>query len=132
MSTTPALVVKVKGDGDYELDIEETLADLTGAETIMLEEYLGGWERFDIKAGNARSVIAIIWLAKRQAGKNVSLDEIAETKGLIFGDAFDLEEVKNGGPPAPAAQDAALTSASSSSESTSETSGDGGSSSATA
>ena len=131
MSTVPELVVKVQGDGDYPLNIEEALADLTGAETVVLEEYLGGWDRFDIKAGNARSVIAIIWLAKRQAGKDVSLEQVAETKGLIFGDAFDLEEVKNGGPPAPAAQDAALISESSSSASTSETSGDGDSSSAT-
>ena len=98
------LVVKLKDDGEYPLDVDETLADLTGTETAMIEEYLGGWEHFG--GGSTRSVIVTIWLAKRQAGLRVSLEEVAETKGLIFGDVLDLKEM-NGGPPVQAAQAAA-------------------------
>lgn len=95
------LIVRLKGEGDYPLDVEATLADLTGTETAMLEEYLGGWDNF---GGNSvRSVIVTIWLAKRQAGKTVTLEEIAATKGLIFGDAFETVEVNGDGPPAEAA-----------------------------
>jgi len=122
------LVVKIKGDGDYPLDPEAALADLTGTETIMLEEFLGGWDKFDPRGATTRSLVAIIWLAKRQAGKDVSLDEVAEIKGLMFGDVFDLEEVSNGGPPAEAPDSAPSLS---SSESSSDPSGVGESSSVT-
>lgn len=98
------LIVKLKGDGDYELDINATLAELTGAETMLLEEYLGGWDNFDVVSGSTRSVIVTIWLAKRQAGKTVTLDEIASIKGLVFGDALDVQEVNGTGPPAVAAE----------------------------
>lgn len=93
------LIVRLKGDGAYPLDVDATLADLTGDETMMLEEYLGGWDKFAIGSGSTRSVIVTIWLAKRQAGQTVTLDEIAATKGLVFGDVFEVEEVTNGGPP---------------------------------
>lgn len=97
------LTVKIKGDGDYPLDVDATLADLTGTETAMLEDYLGGWQNFG--HGTTRGLIVTIWLAKRQAGKAVSLEEIAEMKGLVFGDAVAVDEAAgvNGGPPAEAA-----------------------------
>ena len=120
------VIVKVAGE-DYPLDFEQTMADLTGEETVQLEEYLGGWEKFDLRGATTRSVIVLIWLAKRQAGKHATLEQIAQTKGLIFGDAFDIVEVKDG--PPVVAPDSGRSS--SSSESTSESSGDGNSSSDT-
>ena len=120
------VIVKVAGE-DYPLDFEQTMADLTGEETVQLEEYLGGWEKFDLRGATTRSVIVLIWLAKRQAGKHATLEQIAQTKGLIFGDAFDIVEVEDG-PPAVAPDSGRNNS---SSESTSENSGAGDSSSAT-
>lgn len=110
----PDLIVTLNGR-EYELEVEATLADLTGAETLMLEEYLSGWEHFG--SGTTRSAIVTIWLAKRQAGEQVSLEEIEGVKGLLFGGALELSEV-NGGPPAEAAV-AATPSTPSPSESTS-------------
>lgn len=100
------LLIKLKDDTgemqEYPLDVEETLANLTGLETAEVEEFLGGFEYFDPRSGNARSVIVTIWLAKKQAGENATLNDVGQLKGLIFGDRFDVEEL-NGGPPAPGA-----------------------------
>lgn len=105
------ITITIKGDGEYPLDVDETLADLTGAETIMLEEYLGGWDKFDLSGGSTRSLIVCVWLAKRQAGKKTSLDEIGEIKGLVFGDALQVDsEDTDAGPPDMAAQAAAPSS----------------------
>lgn len=120
------LIVKVKGEPDLPLDVDAALADLTGDETVMLEEYLGGWQNFDITKGSARSVIAVIWLARRQAGQKSTLGEIGQIKGLLFGDAFDIEGGEEG-PPAGAA-----TAATPSTLETSDTSGHGLSRSVTA
>lgn len=122
------LVVKVRGEGDYELDVEQTMADLTGSETLELEEFLGGWDKFDLTGATTRSIVVLVWLAKRAAGKKASLEEILDMRGLVFGDAIELEEAKEG-PPAEAPDSG---HSSSSSESTSDLYGAGGSSSATA
>lgn len=97
------LLIKIKDDGEYPLDVDETLANLTGLETAELEEFLGGFEYYDPRNGGTRSIIATIWLAKKQAGQNVSLHDVGQIKGLVFGDAFDMEEL-NGGPPAEGAE----------------------------
>lgn len=122
------LVVKVRGEGDYELDVEQTMADLTGSETLELEEFLGGWDKFDLTGATTRSIVVLVWLAKRAAGKKASLEEILDMRGLVFGDAIELEEAKEV-PPAEA-PDSGLSN--SSSESNSDLYGAGGSSSATA
>lgn len=109
---TPAL--KINGE-TYPLPIEEVLADLTGAESIMLEDYLGGWEKFEPKSGATRSVVVLVWLAKHHAGEDVSLADIEAMRGLVFGNA--VEEV-DAGPPLEAAS-----AASDSSPETSETNG---------
>lgn len=101
------LLIKLKDDEgvqqEYPLDVDETLANLTGLETANLEEFLGGFEYFDPQRGGTRSIIATIWLAKKQAGESVTLNEVGNMKGLIFGDRFELGEL-NGGPPAEGAQ----------------------------
>lgn len=109
-------VLKIGGKA-YPLPIEEVLADLTGAESIMLEDYLGGWDRLDIKGAATRSVIVLVWLAKHHAGEEIEITEIEAMRGLVFGDTVDVAEVESG-PPAVAAE-----AASESSPETSETNG---------
>jgi hypothetical protein len=111
------LVIKLKGDGDYPLDINAALADLTGDETAMVEDYLGGWDNFDLTGNRtARSLIVTVWLAKRQAGKTVTLEEVAATKGLMFGDVLDMDVEDDTLPPAQAADEAATRSTPATSE----------------
>lgn len=126
------LTVKLKGIGDYPLDVGATLADLTGTETAELEEFVGGFENFDPRSGSVRSMIATIWLAKKQAGEKDTLHDVGQIKGLVFGDVFDIEEaVVNGRPPAQGA-DAPSTDETPGTEPTSDASGAGTSLSATA
>lgn len=106
-------VLKIAGKA-YPLPIEEVLADLTGSESIMLEDYLGGWDQFSITSGTTRSVVVMVWLAKHHAGEEVELSDIEAMKGLVFGDAVEVEER----PPEVAAE-----AASESSSETSETNG---------
>lgn len=80
------------GGKDYPLPLEDVLADLTGAESIMLEDYLGGWEHFSITSGTTRSVVVLVWLAKHHAGEKVEITDIEAMKGLVFGDAVEVEE----------------------------------------
>lgn len=94
------VVVKIKGDGDYPLDVDAQLADLTGDETHDLETYIGGWN--NLESGSTRSLIAMIWLAKRQSGKPATLAEIGQMKGIMFGDTVDVAEADDV-PPAEAA-----------------------------
>ena len=128
------LLIKLKDDAgemqSYPLDVDETLANLTGLETADLEEFLGGFEYFDPRQGGTRSIIATIWLAKKQAGENVTLNDVGNIKGLIFGDRFDLEEM-NGSPPAPGADAPSSADEQPGTEPTSEPSGAGVSLSAT-
>jgi hypothetical protein len=87
------LVIKLKGDGEYPLDIEATMADLTGDETAMIEDYLDGLDNFDLQGRKStKSVIVAVWLAKRQAGRHVTLAEVGAIKGLMFGDVLDMGE----------------------------------------
>lgn len=97
----------------YPLPIDDVLADLTGSETLMLEEYIGGWDKLDMSGHSTRSVIALVWLAKHHAGEDMELAEIEEMKGLVFGNTVEVVD----GPP-----DGAADAASSSPE-TSDSSG---------
>jgi hypothetical protein len=79
----------------YEVDVTAQLATLTGTESITVEEYLGGFDKFRASGTTTRSVIVMLWLARRQAGETVTLDEVADTRGLVFGDVieeFDEED----------------------------------------
>ncbi len=117
------LIVRYQGPGDeepkdYPLPVDDVLEDLTGTESAMLEDYLGGWGNFSVDA-STRSAVVTIWLALRHNGQTRSIEAIEQTKGLLFGDALDIAEVDAANPPEQAA-DAAEPS---SSPETSETSG---------
>lgn len=86
--------VRVRIEGRvYDFFVAATLQSLTGKETIALEDYLGGWSNFRQDGANTRSLVVIVWLAKRQAGEHVTFDEIEEMPGLLFGDTLqDLDE----------------------------------------
>lgn len=109
-------ILKIDGK-DYPLPIEDVLAELTGSESIMLEDYLGGWDRFDMSGGATRSLIVLVWLARHHAGEEVEITDIEAMKGLVFGNTVDVEEV-DALPPVLAAE-----AASESSPATSETNG---------
>lgn len=104
--------LKIQGTS-YPFPLEEILENLTGSESIMLEDYLGGWDRFDVKGGATRSVVVLVWLAKHHAGEEMELTEIEAMKGLVFGDAVEVGD--DASPPAEGASD--------SSSETSETNG---------
>lgn len=91
--------IRVKvGDNQYEFDVEATLQKLTGHQTMMLEDYLGGWENFRAPHNQTRSVIALVWLAKHAASEETTLDEIANLPGLVFGNT--VEDLDGQSPPA--------------------------------
>lgn len=93
-------MVTVKfGSKSYELHIDEQLKTLTGTESMMVEDYLGGWARFRAPENATRSTIVIVWLAMREAGEQKTLEEIADTPGLMFGDVFDLMDDDGEGEP---------------------------------
>ena len=78
----------------YALPFEEVLENLTGKESLMLEDYLGGWESLDFDNPNTRSIVVMVWLAKHHAGEHVSLDDIENMKGLVFGSAVEEVDVR--------------------------------------
>lgn len=75
----------------YEFDLQEALSSLTGTESMLVEDYLGGWHRFREPGNITRSTIVMVWLAKRSAGETTTFEEIAATPGLVFGDAVIIE-----------------------------------------
>lgn len=97
----PDMIVKVEGT-DYPLNASNTLRELTGKETILLEEYLGGWENFDLGGRSTRSMVVTVWLAMHANGSQITIDEIENMKGIVFGDTVDVEELP--GPPASGAE----------------------------
>lgn len=76
----------------YEFELEEVLQDLTGKETVMLEDYLGGWENLRDRV-SARSIVVWVWISKRSAGESITLEQIEDMKGLMFGDTVELADV---------------------------------------
>ncbi len=98
----------IKVDGKlYELSFEDAMADLTGAESAMLEDYLGGWENFVWDRPHTRSTVVLVWIAKNSAGETVPLAEIEQMKGLVFGNTVEVVD----GPPSEAADAASASSA---------------------
>ena len=95
-------------DKTYDLDIEQALEDLTGEETLEVEDLLGGWENFDATGDSAKSVYILYWLARRSSDANYSLKDALKEKGVLFGDRVEMEEVDD--PPAEAASQAAIPS----------------------
>jgi len=87
--------LKLTMDGDvYEIDTAEVLSDLTGEETIELEDFLGGWKNFDTTGESARSLIVLVWLARRGNGQKVSIKDVSKEKGILFGDRIEIEDVE--------------------------------------
>ena len=88
-------------DGEViEYDTNEVLADLTGDESVAIEEYLGGWENFRAEGKATRSLIVMVYLAKHSQGSKMTLQDVASQKGLMFGDRVDVEDLDDDGPPA--------------------------------
>lgn len=79
----------------YEIDVAQTLEDLTGEETLAVEEFLGGWENFDQTGESARSFMLLYWLAKRGSGEKITLKDVLQEKGLLFGNRVDLEDMED-------------------------------------
>ena len=102
MPTVENADLRVTVDGDvYEISISDVLEDLTGEETLLVEEFLGGWENFDQTGESAKSVILLYYLAKRGHNAKVTLKEILKEKGLLFGDRIELEDLDEEGEPSP-------------------------------
>lgn len=79
------------GEQTYTFDLQEQLTSLTGLESAEVEEFIGGWERFQSPAARTRSAIVLVWLGKRAAGEASTLEEIGSTTGFLFGDVFDID-----------------------------------------
>ena len=95
--------LRVTVDGKaYEVEIEVVLEDLTGDETLAIEDFLGGWQNFDAKGGSARSVYVLYYLAKRANDPNVKLADVLKEKGVLFGDRVELEDLEGDEPRPPA------------------------------
>lgn len=78
---------------EYVFDMDEQLKTLTGSESIMVEDYLGGWQGLTAQSNRTRAGVVFIWIAKRMAGEPATFEEIADTPGLMFGDdVFDLQD----------------------------------------
>ena len=73
------------GEKEYAFDEIAALESLTGEESAAVEDFLGGWHRFRDNTNRTRTVIVMVWLAKRSAGEQVTLDDVAKLPGLIFG-----------------------------------------------
>jgi hypothetical protein len=87
--------LRVVVDGKtYECDIALTLEDLTGDETLEIEDFLGGWENFDEKGGSARSVYVLYFLAKRANDPKVKLKDVTSEKGVVFGNRVDIQDIE--------------------------------------
>ena len=85
----------LKIDGQYyELPFEDALENLTGKESRMLEDYLGGWGNLRFDEVNTRSVVVMVWLAKHHAGEPVTLEQVEEMKGLLFGGTVEDIDVR--------------------------------------
>lgn len=81
------------GEATYELpSFDDALNDLTGEESACAEEFLGGWDNLRSPAHRTRQLILVVWLARRHHGETVTLEEIAATPGLIFGDVVDVDD----------------------------------------
>jgi len=91
------MIVTVEGK-PYPLAVHDTMTRLTGKETIMLEEYLGGWENFDLGSRSTRSMVVTVWLAMHANNAHTTLENIENIPGLVFGDAVDVEDMPD--PPA--------------------------------
>lgn len=97
--------LRVTVDGvAYEVDIEQVLEDLTGEETLAIEDFLGGWGNFDAKGGSARSVYVLYYLAKRANDAKVKLADVLKEKGVLFGDRVELEDLEEEGEERPPAE----------------------------
>lgn len=92
--------LRVTIDGEViEIDTEKELADLTGEETLAIEDFLGGWQNFDRRSGSARSVYVLYWLARRSKDPKVKLDDVKKEKGILFGDRMELDDLDADGKP---------------------------------
>lgn len=80
----------------YEFDLKDALESLTGRESILCEDYLGGWEKFRDPNNQTRSVIILVYLAKRSAGETPTFEEIENIPGLLFGNALEVDDEEDG------------------------------------
>lgn len=78
------------GEKTYELPLEDVLGDLTGEESARIEEFIGGWENFQTTKHATRSMIVMLWLAKRHAGETDTLEDVAAIRGLVFGGMVEV------------------------------------------
>ncbi len=69
----------------------EPLAALTGDESLMVEEYLGGWDQLGQKL--TKSAVVMVWLALKQAGEPRTFEEIQTIPGLTFGGVIEDDGV---------------------------------------
>lgn len=105
MPTVENADLRVTVDGDvYEINISDVLEDLTGEETLEVEEFLGGWENFDETGESARSAYLLYFLAKRGHNTKITLKEILKEKGVMFGDRVTLEDLDKEGKNSPPAE----------------------------
>lgn len=78
---------------EYAFDMNEQLKTLSGSESILVEDYLGGWSGLQDSKNRTRAGVVFIWLGKRAAGEPTTFEEIADTPGLMFNDdVFDLHD----------------------------------------
>lgn len=80
-----------------EISISDVMEDLTGEETIAVENFLGGWSNFDESGGDAKSVVLLYYFARRGKDPKVKLKDVLQEKGLFFGDKISLQDLDENG-----------------------------------
>jgi hypothetical protein len=79
-------------DKTYTLpSVNDALADLDGNESLMVEEYLGGFDNLQKNA--TKMAVVTVWLTLKAAGEPRDFASIQSVKGLLFGKVIDDDEV---------------------------------------
>jgi hypothetical protein len=79
-------------DKTYTLpSVNDALADLTGDESLMVEEYIGGFDNLQKNA--TKLAVVTVWLTLKAAGEPRDFAEIQSIKGLLFGKVIDDDGV---------------------------------------
>lgn len=69
---------------------DQALSSLTGAESVLLEDYLGGFPNYGVHT--AKTTVVNVWLTLRHAGEPRTLEEIEAIPGLVFGGTIEYDK----------------------------------------
>ena len=81
------LTVKLDGELLELPSVSDALASLTGDESLLIEEYLGGFDQLGQKV--TKSAVVMVWLTLRANDRPRSLEEIQAIPGVAFGGVLE-------------------------------------------